>query len=187
MPDMFNTDGFGLEPGFAAKLQQLLQKCHEAGVEFRVSQGLRTPQTQALYYCQWAQRKPADIDAAATELRAAGAPWLSDMVVALRDTPRKPDWQTNALPGAGWHQWGEAVDCYCYRNNKIVNNGADPAYKTYADLAKGLGLTAGYYFTTHQDSGHVQLRAAGGATDVYSWAYIDGAMKARFSEKPTLK
>jgi hypothetical protein len=65
----------------------------------------------------------------------------------------------------------------------MVENGSDPAYKVYADLARQLGLTAGYYFSS-QDSGHVQLRAAGGATDIYSWPHIDNAMQQRFGDKP---
>ena len=175
--------GFGLEPAFAAKLTALFEACRERGHEFRISQGLRTPQRQALYYCQWARRSPADVDAKVRLLRDSGAPWTAALLEGYRDTPRKPSWLTNALPGAGWHQWGEAADCYCYRNGNMVENGSDPAYKVYADLARQLGLTAGYYFSS-QDSGHVQLRAAGGATDIYSWPHIDNAMQQRFGDKP---
>jgi hypothetical protein len=64
----------------------------------------------------------------------------------------------------------------------MVKNGSDPAYRFYAEQAVRLGLTAGYYFT-HQDSGHVQGPSAAGATDVYTWFYIDSVMKERFSDK----
>ena len=53
------------------------------------------------------------------------------------------------------------------------------AGNTYAEAAKKIGLTPGLYFS-HPDAGHVQLRSAAGATDVYSWAQIDEIMKARF-------
>ncbi|WP_296598042.1 D-alanyl-D-alanine carboxypeptidase family protein [Phenylobacterium sp.] len=178
-------DGFGLTAEFAGKLSQLFAACRQHGLEFRISQGLRTPRTQALYYCQWAERSPADIDAKIKMLNDAGAPWTAAVLERFRDTPRKPAWQTNALPGAGWHQWGEAADCYCYRGGKMVESGSDPAYKTYADLARELGLTPGYYFKK-QDSGHVQLRPAGGATDIYAWSHIDSVMSARFAEKPSV-
>lgn len=174
--------GFGLDPQFAIKLTALLEGCRQQGHQFRISQGLRTPQTQALYYCQWAQRTPASIDAKAKMLKDAGANWLSDLLKSLRNVARKPRWQTNALPGAGWHQWGEAADCYCYRNGQMVESGSDPCYKAYADLAQQLGLTAGLHFST-PDAGHVQLRP-GNATDVYNWPHIDQVMQQRFGDKP---
>jgi hypothetical protein len=179
------TQGFGLDPAFAAALKQLLEKCAAIGLDFRISQGLRTPETQAKYYCQWDQRSPADIDAAAARMRNDGAAWLASVLLDYRDIPRKPNWLTSQLPGSGWHQWGEAADCYCYRNGHMVENGNDPCYKTYADAARTLGLTPGFYFS-RQDSGHVQKRSQAGATDVYSWAQIDQTMKQRFSDKPAV-
>lgn len=174
--------GYGLDPQFAETLSVLLSKCRAAGLDFRIAQGLRTPQTQARYYCSWAKRSPRMIDADAKKMERDGAPWLASVLRAYRKTPRRPDWLTSALPGAGWHQWGLAADCYCYRNGEMVRDGSDPVYKFYADEARRLGLTAGYYFK-RQDSGHVQGPSANGATDVYTWPYIDGVMKERFGEK----
>jgi len=179
------TTGFGLDPEFAATLKQLLAQCTSMGLDFRISQGLRTPQTQAKYYCQWAQRSPDDINRAADGMTQSGAPWLASVLLDYRDIPRKPNWLTSQLPGSGWHQWGEAADCYCYRNGQMVQNGNDPCYKSYADAARALGLTAGFYFT-HQDSGHVQKRSQAGATNVYNWAQIDEIMKQRFGDKPAV-
>ena len=176
--------GYGLDPQFATKLTTLLQACRERGHDFRISQGLRTPQRQARYYCQWDQRSPAQINAKVTYLNNQGAPWLANLLKSYRDIPRQKAWQTNALPGAGWHQWGEAADCYCFRGGQMVSNGSDPCYRVYADLAQQLGLTAGLYFST-PDAGHVQLRP-GNATDVYGWPNIDSVMKERFGEKPAL-
>jgi hypothetical protein len=175
--------GYGLEPAFAAKLSALLEACRSKGYNFKISQGLRTPQRQALYFCQWAKRSPAFIDGQAAELDDLGAPWTAGLLRGLRNTPRQKQWQTSALPGAGWHQWGEAADCYCYRNGILVENGSDPCYKAYADLAREIGLTAGFYFSK-QDSGHVQLRSAGGADKIYAWPHIDEVMKERFGDKP---
>jgi N-acetylmuramidase/D-alanyl-D-alanine carboxypeptidase len=174
--------GFGLDPEFAKTLDKLLLECRAAGYDFRISQGLRTPQKQAEYYCRWSGHPPAKIDAEAHTLTAAGAPWLAAVLLSYRDIARSPKWLTNALPGAGWHQWGLAADCYCYRNGTMVGNGDDPCYKFYADAAIRRGLTAGYYFG-HQDSGHVQGPAAAGATAVYTWAHIDQVMKERFGDR----
>ena len=52
--------GFGLDPQFAETLSELLSRCRAAGLDFRISQGLRTPQKQAEYYCKWVRRSPAD-------------------------------------------------------------------------------------------------------------------------------
>ncbi|MFO1143403.1 MAG: N-acetylmuramidase domain-containing protein [Amaricoccus sp.] len=152
------------------------------GFDFRLAQGLRSPQKQAEYYCKWAKRSPADIEKAAKALKKKGAPWLAALLLSYKDVPRQQGWLTNALPGAGWHQWGEAVDGYCYRDGKMVGDGSDPCYKAYADLAVARGLTAGYYFSS-QDSGHLQLNARGAASDVYSWSYIDAVMRERFADK----
>ena len=179
------TQGFGLDPEFAVILEALLAKCAAMGLDFRIAQGLRTPQTQAQYYCQWTQRPPAEIDHQIATMKTNGAPWLATVLLHYRDIPRKPNWLTSQLPGSGWHQWGEAADCYCYRDGKMVEDGSDLCYKKYADAARGLGLTAGFYFSK-QDSGHVQKRSQAGATNVYSWADIDRIMKERFSEKPVV-
>lgn len=178
-------DGFGLVPDFADKLAEVFKVCGAKGYAFKISQGLRTPQKQAEYYCKWEQRSPADIDAAADKLAAQGAPWLADLLRSYKTIPRQKAWLTNAMPGAGWHQWGEAADCYCYRNGQMVADGSDPAYKVYADAAIALGLTAGYYFT-HQDSGHLQLSRKGSAADTYTWPHIDEVMKERFGDKESV-
>jgi len=182
-PKLSPIDGFGLDPAFGKKLLELLDACKKEGLDFRVSQGLRTPQVQAKYYCQWKKRPPKVITEKAAEMKKSGAPWLASVLLEYRDIARIDRWQTSALPGAGWHQWGEAADCYCYRKGKMVEDGSDPCYRTYADAAIEIGLTPGLDFSK-PDAGHVQLRPAADATSLYGWKKIDEIMKARFSEKP---
>ena len=171
-----------LDPKFAAVLEQLLSVCRSKGYNFRLSYGLRTPQKQAEYYCQWVKHPPALIDTKVNMLRQKGAPWLASVLLGFRDTKRTKNWVTDQLPGSGWHQWGLAADCYCYRNGKMVADGDDPVYRFYAEQAARLGLTAGFYFG-HKDAGHVQLPSTAGADGIYTWSYIDEVMKARFGEK----
>ncbi|MBI2719836.1 MAG: D-alanyl-D-alanine carboxypeptidase family protein [Rhizobiales bacterium] len=174
--------GFGLDSGFAVKLQQLLDICRQAKLDFRISQGLRTPQVQAQYFCRW-EKHPADlIDRKIAMLADNGAPWLASLLNEYRDVPRQKAFLTGQLPGSGWHQWGLAADCYCYRNDKMIENGSDPVYARYAKEAVKLGLTAGYYFKD-RDAGHVQNPAEPGADSVYTWSYIDRVMQERFAEK----
>lgn len=175
-------DGYGLDTGFASTLQNLLDGCRTQGLDFRISQGLRTPQKQAEYYCQWSKRTPQQVDVAAAKMQKQGAPWLAGLLTAYRDIARTPNWLTDAVPGAGWHQWGLAADCYCFRNGTMVGNGDDPVYTSYANLAQQLGLTAGLYFT-HKDAGHVQARPEAWATSIYTWPFIDQTMRARFGDK----
>lgn len=180
--DLAGVAGFGLDPTFADQLATLLMTCRAAGFEFRVSQGLRTPQKQAAYYCQWVKHPVADVDAAVQKLRDRDAPWLADMLSGFRDITRTNRWLTNALPGEGWHQWGLAADCYCFENGKMVSSGDAPCYKFYAEQAVKLGLTAGFNFK-QKDAGHVQGPSANGASNVYAWSHIDGVMKSRFADK----
>src|SRR5262245_37362253 len=98
--------GFGLDPQFAETLSELLSWCRAAGLDFRISQGLRTPQKQAEYYCKWVRRSPSDIDAAARKMERDGAPWLASVLKSYRNIPRQQNWLTSQLPGSGWHQWG---------------------------------------------------------------------------------
>ena len=181
-----DVGNLGLDVDFAGKLSSLLSRCHDDDLDFKLSQAVRSPQVQAEYYCQWEQRSPAQIDAAAKQLEDDGAPWLASLLRKNRDIPRSPDWLTSALPGAGWHQWGLAADCYCYRDGKMVKDGNDPCYKQYAAFATKLGLTAGYNFKKHQDSGHVQGPSAIDSTSIFKWAHIDAVMKARFGDKDTV-
>src|SRR6188508_3221325 len=62
--------------------------------DFRISQGLRTPQKQAEYYCKWVRRSPADIDAAARKMERDGAPWLASVLKSYRNIPRQQNWLT---------------------------------------------------------------------------------------------
>jgi hypothetical protein len=174
--------GAGLDPAFAEKLAALLKTCRDEGYVFRIGEGLRTPQTQAKYYCRWDRHPPEMIDRRAAELEAWGAPWLASVMRQYRDIARSSAWLTNQLPGSGWHQWGLAADCYCFRDGSMVEDGNDRAYKFYADQAVRLGLRAGYYFR-RQDSGHVQDPSADGASVVFQWPHIDAVMKERFEEK----
>ena len=179
---MAHADGFGLDSHFANTLSELLDWCSNNGMDFRIAQGLRTPQVQAQYYCQWDQRSPADVQQAANKLRQRGAPWVASLLEEYENEQRKPKWLTDAMPGAGWHQWGLAADCYCYRGGKLVGSGDDPVYKRYAERAQKLGLRAGYYFHK-RDAGHVQGSLDDDATKIHGWPEIDAIMKQRFSGK----
>ena len=108
-----------LDPKFAAVLEQLLSVCRSKGYNFRLSYGLRTPQKQAEYYCQWVKHPPALIDTKANMLRQKGAPWLASVLLGFRDTKRTKNWVTGQLPGSGWHQWGLSCRARGLRNDRF--------------------------------------------------------------------
>jgi hypothetical protein len=177
--------GFGLDPAFSATLSRVLAACRQAGFEFRVSNGLRTPQVQAEYYCKWNGHSRALIDSKVALLQQNGAPWLASVLQRYREIKQTKAKLTGQLPGSGWHQWGLAADAYCFRNGRMVEDGNDPCYKFYAGQAAALGLRAGYYFKS-KDSGHLQGPGADGADEIYTWPYIDRIMMERFSEKTAI-
>ncbi len=182
-----------LIPEFRAKVEELIQKCGDLDVPMRVTDSLRTPAGQARIWRR--TRTTAEINTAILELEAKGAPFLAFVLEevgpqALEDGETLGNHLTKVLPGNGWHQWGEAVDCawfpagvYEPSANKLVNgvNG----YRVYASQAEVLGLTAGGHWPTFKDWPHVQFRSADNPiTTGMSWPDIDTAMKAKFGADP---
>lgn len=165
-----------LEPSFQPKMQQLIVDCLAAGIAIVPYFGLRSPADQARLWRQ--SRATAEVQSAIQMLQQNRAPWLASVLDGVGPQPNGP-WRTNALPGASWHQYGTACDCYVEREGKPVWNGSDPGYAVYADKAEVLGLTAGARWHT-PDTDHVQLDSANSPRSAMSWADIDAAMQAKF-------
>lgn len=172
----------GLETGFRQQVEELLRQCLEGGVEMRPYTGVRTPEVQAKLWRQ--SRAKEEINAAIARLKQSGAPFLASVIDGVG--PQHGPHVTNALPGLGWHQWGEAVDCFWALNGTAEWSTTKLAdglngYKFYAGKAKLLGLTAGGFWTSFKDWPHVQLRTAGSpVTAGVTVAEIDEEMKKRF-------
>lgn len=92
---------------------------------------------------------------------------------------------TNAIPGLSWHQWGEAVDSVWVVNDEsiwsieVMVDGLN-GYMVYADEAKKLGLEAGFFWTSFQDSPHVQLREAANPLGDLTIVQVNQEMENRF-------
>lgn len=158
---------------FCPKVQQVIANCAAAGITMVPYFTLRDPHDQALLWRQfWNDRTEAEVAA----LRAAGAPWLADILEA---TPfQKGPWATNGVPGNSWHQFGLACDCY-WSVKGAAEWGDGVGYVIFAKQAEQFGLTSGRHFT-RPDIDHVQLQPQGAPADIYSWPEIDAAMKQRF-------
>lgn len=169
-----------LDPKLADGVREVVRRCKTDGYKLVPYFGLRTPWEQAKLYRQ--SRSTAEINSRVQELRSNGAPFLAEVLDSVGPQPSGPK-VTNAPPGLSWHQWSEAVDSYWWLNGQIEWFKTE-GYKVYADHARALGLTAGFYWSD-PDLGHVQLRSVSSPRKTYSFPEIDDTMRERFQSRPT--
>lgn len=164
-----------LNSALTIKLTNLIQNCSNHGYTFVPYFGLRTLQQQAIMWRQ--SRTNAVIQQQLLDWRSLGACYLADILdgVGQQNGPMV----TNALPGFSWHNWGEAVDCYLEIDGKPCWDGDNPGYKVYAEEAVKLGLTAGYYFKSFKDPGHIQLRSQE-IPKIYSLQEVNDNFKKKY-------
>ena len=166
-----------LEPGFRERVEVLIEQCRARGFTMRPFYTIRTPIEQARLWRQ--SRAIEEIRHTIAQLRASGADYLAQV---LEDAgPQHGRWATNAIPGYSWHHYGFAVDCCIIDHGKAIWNETDNRYKQYADIARQLGLTAGYYFKD-SDGVHVQMPRKE-VKEVYSLAEVNTEMKRRFGNE----
>lgn len=174
----------GLDNAFRSKLEELIISLKSLGIEMRPCAALRTPQQQAVLWRQ--SRSREEVAAAIQRLRDGGANFLAEVMETVGPQHGPP--VTNALPGLGWHQWGEAADCFWavngaaeWSSSRVIDgiNG----YKVYAAKAKEIGLEAGGFWSSIKDWPHVQLRAFGSPTSAgLTLSEIDAEMESRFGQ-----
>lgn len=131
----------------------------------------RSPWEQARLWRQ--SRGSAEIHRAVAQLEREGAPFLANVILSVG--PQHGRWATNALPGQSWHQWGEALDCFALVDGRAVWSRQHPAYRAYAERAREMGLTAGFFWR-RQDAVHVQ-RTSGTVRAKWTWPEIDAIMR----------
>lgn len=172
----------GLDPAFREKVEALLNKCLQSGVEMRPYFSIRHVDEQARLWRQ--SRATEEINAAIHILKQAGAPYIAE--VLDRVGPQHGPHVTNSLPGLSWHQWGEAVDCFWAVNGRaewsssVLVNGIN-GYKFYASSARDAGLEAGGFWSSIKDWPHVQLRRFGSPVSAgMTLKQVNDAMKQKF-------
>ncbi len=164
-----------LLPEFRIKIEELDKECLSSGLKFVNYFTLRTPCVQGKLWRQ--DKSKAVIGAEVARLVAADCAFLANCIMDAG--PQTGPWATNAIPGLSWHQWGLAVDSYVEVNG-IPDWKHPTAYKTRADIAVSLGLTAGYYFSAKkQDPGHIQMYPQE-VLSLYTLKEVDDNMKERF-------
>jgi hypothetical protein len=63
---------------------------------------------------------------------------------------------SNAKPGQSAHNFGYAVDVWPMKEDDFDWGANGSLFKTMADIAVSLGLTAGFYFKSIHDAPHVE-------------------------------
>jgi peptidoglycan L-alanyl-D-glutamate endopeptidase CwlK len=166
---------------FRRKVERLLEKCAQRGIEMRPYFTLRTPFEQAKLWRQ--SRSKEEIQKQIEEFKSAGADFLAVCLESVG--PQHGDHVTDSLPGFSWHQWGEAVDCFWvvdgtaeWSSTKKV--GGVNGYRVYVEEAVKLGLDAGGLWRKLKDWPHIQFRSAGNAGKIFSLEQINDEMKKRF-------
>ncbi len=182
-----------LVPAFREKVDRQLVSCARQGVEMRAFYTERTPWEQARIYRS--TRATAQILKSAEYLRESGASYLANILTAVGPQHSPPGSQghlTNALPGASWHQWGEAVDCFWLLEGEAIwsvkhtisLNGQEDVngYLIYGEEAIEQGLLSGG-MAWGWDWPHVQLRSESSPLDAgYSWPAISTMMHNRYGD-----
>ena len=170
-----------LIPDFGQQVNLLLQNCLNRKIEMRPNEGLRDPFVQAKY---WRQSRTTEvIQNKIAELKNTGANFLAHCIENVGPQHGAP--VTNAIPGLSWHQWGEALDCFWVVKGKAVwdlttvVNGQN-GFMVYADEAKKIGLDAGLFWKSLQDSPHVQLRKVSDPGKIFTIEEIDQSMQEKF-------
>lgn len=161
-----------LDKKFHDKLYAFIDKCQELDIVLSFDKGFVHPKEQASLWKQ--SRSDSQIDTQIAELDAAGASFL---VKLLSDVSPKPGvHMTDELPGYSWHNWGQA---YIY--TVLGEDGRDlmptsNVYQKTAEIAKGVGLMAGYYLRPKQPY-LVQLSTCKSPSGEYSAQEISKEME----------
>lgn len=171
-----------LDPEFRVSVEALKADLADQGHVFHDTETLRTPWRQARLYRQ--SRVRAKVDEAIATLRVRGAEylaWVMEDVGPQDDGPHV----TNALPGFGWHAWGEGDDLVHIVGGHAVydvpdpdrpgHTKMDPAYLVLATTARKHGLKSGLDFG---DDDHVQKRMT--EPTALPWPDVDAEMERRY-------
>ena len=186
-PDIESRDIGDLQPDFRKLMSQLLDNCGKRrSVTLKPFFTVRGPLVQARLWCQ--SRTPDQVRQAVQELNSGGAPWLASLLDPA--LAQKGRWATDALPGASWHQWAQAADCFVVgpqgqalwgtpQEPPALRQAALAGYKAYAEQARALGLNAGFFWKKAKDAVHVQLARA--PCPPGSWREIEARMRELYS------
>ncbi|WBX74859.1 D-alanyl-D-alanine carboxypeptidase family protein [Tenacibaculum ovolyticum] len=164
-------------------LEKTLKELKNKGLDYRITETLRSPIKQAKYYRKG--RTTTEVANAINFLKSKNCTFLAKCIetVGPQAGSKKITW---AHPGFSWHQWDEAADIAWFHNgvfitnaNEIINN--IKGYELLAQTAVKNNLTSGFYWSP-QDAMHIQNRN-GKVKDYYEYEEVDIIMKRQFENE----
>lgn len=147
--------------------------------EWMVTAGWRSPWAQARVWRQ--SRTTEQVRSEAAMLASRGAPWLSDVLLSVGPQAGALGRHvTRALPGASWHQWGEALDVAAMIDGRPT--WATERYQRLGEVALLHDVTWGGWWG-RPDLPHFQRRREGSPLAAgYEWSEVDARMRALWGE-----
>jgi hypothetical protein len=152
---MIDNNIENLDEPFRAKFKSFLNDCAATGLDVRMGEGRRTPETQLLYFLQgridqfFGENKNLLAEYHALRKRVGLFP-VSDS--DARD--KKITWTLNSN-----HFNGNAADVIVYTAGKINWNPGDAVWEKIAVIAEKNGLASGHRWPApKKDSPHIELR-----------------------------
>lgn len=155
-----------LEPTFAADMSRLLDRAYAAGIDLRVTQGLRSWNMQAALY---AGGRETTEQVNARRLAVGLSPL----------TPSQNIIVTHAPPGHGWHEYGMAGDVAPFDKGQPNWDESSPEWAQVISIGEGIGLRSGSLFRTIRDGPHFQpFHIPESPTDETRQTFQGGGMSA---------
>lgn len=148
-----------LSQEFRPKFEKFLDDCKSGGLDVRMGEGRRTPETQLLYFIQGAlleiaERKRLPVQQALAEYHALRAK-VGLFSVSDNDALNKTiTWTLNSS-----HYAGNAADVLVYTAGKINWNPGAAVWEKIAVIAENNCLASGHRWPApKKDSPHIELR-----------------------------
>lgn len=152
---MINNDIEQLDDPFRGKFKAFLAACAADGIDVRMGEGRRTPETQLLYFLQgrlatfFGENKNLLAEYHALRKRVGLFP-----VTDAEAISKKITWTLNSN-----HFNGNAADILVYTEGKINWNPGDAVWEKIAVIAENNGLASGHRWPSpKKDSPHIELR-----------------------------
>lgn len=173
-----------LVPEFLAPLTRAIERTKDRGFDVRPVGTLRTPWEQARLWRS--SRSGTEIREKIAYLRVLNLGYLADILEVVGPQPTGK-WKTNAIPGMGWHSWGQACDFGVFEGGvdshggRYIDDDPDhPGYVAIAEESRAEGLTAGRYWKKHPDPPHVQLSMVDSPASIYSMSKVQVVMREMY-------
>lgn len=152
-----------LSEPFRKRVVAFLADCKTAGLDIRIGEGKRTPETQLLYFIQGTLAKLAEAKSTKTYQMP-----ISEILKGYHAIRKRcglfPVSDNDALnKNITWafesnHFDGNAVDVLVYQGGKITWNPGDAVWEKIATLAEKNGLASGHRWAApKKDSPHIEM------------------------------